>query len=284
MTFGVFGSCGELFLKQGRPDFYLRGCAILCITTYRLIGTGQVLRIKTVKRSFPQPFALGHAEDLALNEVNLIEKKHNWKAVKVELFSSYSPCMKCCKLIEQFLCLRPQCKISIAFTCVYRDNHQQHRSALSSLLKNASVIRLDVFREEDWKVLQDMELVTLTPEQYSQMRDWDEYWRYKLDNILGWCRVVEALSLQCAGMASGSQQELCEKQSRELRTDGVQAFQKSISAYKKAGFPSQAKLEEMDKKVREAMRKRNRENWLLFVALVCVLLFALWFLITKFIF
>jgi hypothetical protein len=52
---------------------------------------------------------------------------------------------------------------------------------------------LDVFREEEWKVLQDMELVALTPEQYIQMRHWDEYWRNKLDDILGWCKVVEAL-------------------------------------------------------------------------------------------
>jgi len=44
-------------------------------------------------------------------------------------------------------------------------------------------------------------------------------------------------------MASGSQQELFERQSRELRTDGVQAFQKSISAYKKAGFPSQVNVQ-----------------------------------------
>jgi hypothetical protein len=115
------------------------------------------------------------------------------KAVRVELFSSYSPCIKCCQLIEQFLCLRPQCKISIAFTCVYRDYDQQHRSALSGLRKNASVIRLDVFREEEWKVLQDMELVALTPEQYTLLRHWDEYWRNKLDDILGWCRVVETL-------------------------------------------------------------------------------------------
>jgi len=111
----------------------------------------------------------------------------------VELFSSYSPCIKCCKLIERFLYHRPQCKISIAFTCVYRHYDQQHRSALSGLLKNPSVIRLDVFRENEWKVLQDMELVALTPEQCSQMRHWDEYWRNKLDDILGWCRVFDAL-------------------------------------------------------------------------------------------
>jgi len=110
----------------------------------------------------------------------------------VELFSSYSPCAKCCQLIKKFLCLRPQCKMSIAFTCVYRYYDQQHRSALSGLRKNASVIRLDVFREGDWEVLQDMELVALTPDQYKKMRHWDEFWRNKLDDILGWCRVVDA--------------------------------------------------------------------------------------------
>ena len=111
----------------------------------------------------------------------------------MELYSSYSPCINCCKLIEQFLHLRPQCKISITFTCVYKDYDQQHRSALSGLWKNPSVIRLDVFREEEWKVLQDNELVDLTPEQYILMRYWDEYWRNILDDILGWSIMVEEL-------------------------------------------------------------------------------------------
>jgi len=77
-TFCVFGSYGELFLKQGRPSFNLKGCAILCITTYKVIRTGEELRIGTVKRSFPHPLGLGHAENLVFNEVNLTEKKYNW--------------------------------------------------------------------------------------------------------------------------------------------------------------------------------------------------------------
>jgi hypothetical protein len=78
MTFGVFGSHGELFLKQGRPNFYLKGCAILCITTYKVIGTGEELRIIKVARSFPHPFRLGHAENLVFIDVKLTETKHNW--------------------------------------------------------------------------------------------------------------------------------------------------------------------------------------------------------------
>jgi hypothetical protein len=77
-TFGVFGSYGELFLKQGRPSFNLKGCAILCITTYKVIRTGEELRTRTVKRSFPHPLGLGHAEILVFNEVNLTEKKYKW--------------------------------------------------------------------------------------------------------------------------------------------------------------------------------------------------------------
>jgi hypothetical protein len=114
------------------------------------------------------------------------------EAVKLELFSSYSPCIKCCKLIERFLQLRPQCKISIAFTCVYLHYDQQHRSALRGLCKNTSVIQLDVFGEKEWKVLQAMELVALTPAQYSQMRHWDEYWRNILEDIMRWFRETSA--------------------------------------------------------------------------------------------
>jgi hypothetical protein len=47
-----------------------------------------------------------------------------------------------------------------------------------------------VFREKEWDVLQDMELVDLTPEQYSEMRHWDEYWRNILNDLLG--RAVKA--------------------------------------------------------------------------------------------
>jgi hypothetical protein len=78
MTFSEFGSYGEFFLQQGRPDFPLRGCAILCITTYRVIRTGKELRIVTVKKSFSDPLGLGHAENLVFSEVNLTEKKYNW--------------------------------------------------------------------------------------------------------------------------------------------------------------------------------------------------------------
>jgi hypothetical protein len=78
MTFSVFGSYGELFLKQGRPFFNLKGCAILCIATYKVNRTGEELRTRTVTRSFPSPSALLHAENLALNEVNVIENNDNW--------------------------------------------------------------------------------------------------------------------------------------------------------------------------------------------------------------
>jgi hypothetical protein len=85
--------------------------------------------------------------------------------------------------------------MSIAFTCVYLHRDQQQRSALNSLRKNKSVIRLDVFGEKDWEVLQEMDLVTLTPEQQRAMRHWDEYWRNILDDVLGRQRVVKVMSV-----------------------------------------------------------------------------------------
>ena len=43
-------------------------------------------------------------------------------------------------------------------------------------------------------------------------------------------------------MAFGSQWEVAQRQGAELTTDGVQAFQETISAYEKAGFPSQVNV------------------------------------------
>ena len=49
-------------------------------------------------------------------------------------------------------------------------------------------------------------------------------------------------------------------------------------------FLLQAKLKEMDREVRQAIRRRNQQDQLLFVALMVVLLFLSLFLITRFIF
>jgi hypothetical protein len=49
--------------------------------------------------------------------------------------------------------------------------------------------------------------------------------------------------LQFEGLAFGSQWMVTQTDGAELKTDGVQAFQKSISAYKKAGFPSQVNVQ-----------------------------------------
>jgi hypothetical protein len=49
--------------------------------------------------------------------------------------------------------------------------------------------------------------------------------------------------LQLEELAFGSQRTVTQRNGAELKTDGVQALQKSISAYKKAGFPSQVNVQ-----------------------------------------
>jgi hypothetical protein len=49
--------------------------------------------------------------------------------------------------------------------------------------------------------------------------------------------------LQVPEMEIGSQWEVFQGDGAELKTDGVPAFQKSISAYKRAGFPSQVNVQ-----------------------------------------
>jgi len=48
--------------------------------------------------------------------------------------------------------------------------------------------------------------------------------------------------LQLAEAACGSQLKVFQRDGAELKTDGVQASQKSISAYKKTGVPSQVNV------------------------------------------
>lgn len=106
------------------------------------------------------------------------------KAIRIEFYASYSPCNKCCKLIEEFLRRRPRCEFSIAFTCVYQHDVEQNRSALRGLNCHGSVSKLDVFRRKDWSILQDNGLLALTPKERKEMKKWDFYWRQKLEEIL----------------------------------------------------------------------------------------------------
>lgn len=78
MMYIRFVPYGEFFLKQGRPNFPLKGCVILCFTTYRFSRSGEELRIGTVKKSFPYPLTFIHAETLIFNEINKIEEENNW--------------------------------------------------------------------------------------------------------------------------------------------------------------------------------------------------------------
>jgi hypothetical protein len=106
------------------------------------------------------------------------------KAIRIEFYASYSPCNKCCKLIEEFLRRRPECDFSIAFTCVYRHEDEDNRSALRGLHSHGSVSKLDVFRRKEWKTLQDNGLIALTRREQKEMKDWDFYWRKNLEEIL----------------------------------------------------------------------------------------------------
>jgi hypothetical protein len=75
MTHSSYGSIGELFLTQGRPDFPPRGCAVLCITTYRDRNSGKELRIPTKERISPPTDA--HCEELIFKDIIEREEKDN---------------------------------------------------------------------------------------------------------------------------------------------------------------------------------------------------------------
>jgi hypothetical protein len=72
---------GELFYKQGRPEFLFKECVTLCLVTYRLNNSVAKFTEEFITRSrayfFPGMKPL-HTEEKALNEIKMIEWIHGW--------------------------------------------------------------------------------------------------------------------------------------------------------------------------------------------------------------
>jgi hypothetical protein len=72
---------GELFYKQGRPEFFFKACVTLCLVTYRLNNYVAEFTEEFIKRSrsfmFPSKKSL-HAEDMALKEIKMNERIQGW--------------------------------------------------------------------------------------------------------------------------------------------------------------------------------------------------------------
>jgi hypothetical protein len=117
------------------------------------------------------------------------------KAIQVEIFSSFSPCEKCCELVTNFAKIHPGCSVYIAFTCVYRPGEEAHCAALRKLHLNGVLRRLDVFRAADWRLLESRRFLSLSPYAWRNMREWDFFWRDRLMAILNPIRQVRLKSL-----------------------------------------------------------------------------------------
>lgn len=72
------GCTGEFFLTQGRPQFNLSGCVILCITRYRLHASSEEFQDEMLVGSSPNWHSLRHAEEYAIGGIEKIETYLNW--------------------------------------------------------------------------------------------------------------------------------------------------------------------------------------------------------------
>jgi hypothetical protein len=79
-----------------------------------------------------------------------------------------------------FLYYRPQYRLHIAFTCLYRNKEEQHRSGLRALSRHHNVRLLDVFTDREWRLLEDRGFLSLSPHVRYIMREWHDYWRWEL--------------------------------------------------------------------------------------------------------
>lgn len=105
-------------------------------------------------------------------------------AVSVQLYSSLSPCGSCCMRIRSFLAHRPQCTLHIAFTCLYRPSDERNRSGLRMLNRHRNVRRLDVFTDNEWRLLEDRGCFALSSVARTIMNAWDAHWRQELINTV----------------------------------------------------------------------------------------------------
>jgi hypothetical protein len=77
----VYNDEGELFYKQGRPNFFSKACATLCLVTYRHKNSFAEFTEEFIRRSssvmFPTMRSL-HAEYLALIRIKMTENELDW--------------------------------------------------------------------------------------------------------------------------------------------------------------------------------------------------------------
>jgi hypothetical protein len=106
------------------------------------------------------------------------------KAVRVEIYASFSPCKDCCVLITDFAKERPGCCVRIFFSCVYRHTEEIHCAALRKLYLSGAVSRLDVFRVAHWLLLRRRGHLVLSWYGWRNMRRLDNKWRDILTEIL----------------------------------------------------------------------------------------------------
>ena len=104
--------------------------------------------------------------------------------IRIELYSSLSPCFDCCNLIRNFILGHPFCEIYIAFTCVYKHREEKHTLALKGLNELNNIKLFDVFSVNEWCLLRKRGIVILSVGGLDLMETWDLYWRSVLKEIL----------------------------------------------------------------------------------------------------
>ncbi|KAJ9578442.1 hypothetical protein L9F63_005362, partial [Diploptera punctata] len=125
-----------------------------------------------------------HAEEHVLDTVRSLELSNNSRCIRLELYSCFSPCSNCCKLITNFMSNHPNCEVYIAFTCVYKPQDDKNNEALGKLNMLSKVKLLDVFTVYEWCLLRERGILNLSREGLKQMMSWDIYWRRVLKDVL----------------------------------------------------------------------------------------------------
>lgn len=162
------------FVTNGRPMFH-KNCLLLC---HVIFESGNDTFWEESHSHLPG----AHAEVKALQRVGMKEKHLDTVARLVMLYLSYSPCANCADSILEFSGSRPQCMMSLGFSCLYRHEEESQRDGLRRL--NAEhKISLGVFTRREW---QHVAQATGMPFRYVvPKRDaWDSKWKAIFETLL----------------------------------------------------------------------------------------------------
>ncbi|XP_069692185.1 uncharacterized protein [Periplaneta americana] len=213
------------FYRNGRPALR-RNCAILCWAQFEDQASGRNVNVVLKRNDWKE-----HVEHTALQYITDRELQEGLQAKHVLILVSFSPCTRCAELIVEFCKHRPNCKMHIMFSCIYRHFDMEHRESLRMLHESCCLAKLAVLTRAEWRMIADLIGIPFIVK-HRNRDTWDAYWQHHFNNVLygsyGFreiqhLEVVEyADDMESKKLVSDEEEETCETQRHSEKSQDSQ--------------------------------------------------------------